>query len=104
MEARLALMSFAPGLGAPPAEATAMAGGKGASLSSMAAAGLPVPPGVIICTSAFEWFLEYHGTDRVIAEIARSLDVDDEQALAAAADRIRTPILENTIPPDIDEA
>ena len=38
-----------------------MAGGKGASLARMAAAGLPVPRGFVVCTSAFQSFLETHG-------------------------------------------
>jgi pyruvate,water dikinase len=99
-----ALMSFAPGIGAIEGDATGIAGGKGACLSSMAAAGLPVPPGFILCTSAFEAFLLKHGADAAIADVAASLDVDDEQALAAESERIRSLILSSPIPVEIEEA
>ncbi len=42
------------------ATSTPLAGGKGASLSRMAAAGLPVPPGFVVCAAAFVAFLERH--------------------------------------------
>jgi phosphoenolpyruvate synthase/pyruvate phosphate dikinase len=38
--------------------ASAIAGGQGASLSRIAAVGLPVPPGFIVCSAAFRIFLE----------------------------------------------
>lgn len=39
------------------ASETDFAGGKGASLSRMATAGLPVPPGFVVCAGAFQEFL-----------------------------------------------
>src|ERR1035438_6566099 len=39
------------------ASETDCAGGKGASLSRMTTAGLPVPPGFVVCAGAFQEFL-----------------------------------------------
>ena len=36
----------------------ALAGGKGASLGEMTQAGIPVPPGYVILSDAFERFIE----------------------------------------------
>ena len=47
-----------------PPDSTAIAGGKGASLSRMAAAGLPVPPGFVIAAGAFQDFLDSCGGAR----------------------------------------
>src|SRR4051812_2294739 len=104
MDGRLALTLFAPGLDMLPADATAAAGGKGASLARMTAAGLPVPPGFVVCTNAFQTFLEHCGADTAIAGLAETLDVADEEPLAGGAGRIRTLIPGNPIPAVIEEA
>jgi len=49
-----------------------LAGGKGANLGEMAAASLPVPPGFVVLSSAFERFLEESDIDvEVDAELDR---------------------------------
>ncbi len=58
-----------------PPESTAIAGGKGASLSRMAAAGLPVPPGFVMAADAFHEFLESCGGSELIARLTDNLDV-----------------------------
>ncbi len=48
----------------PPADVSAhlsQVGGKGASLARMAAAGLPVPPGFHVTTTAYRRFVEENG-------------------------------------------
>ncbi|MDI6694624.1 MAG: PEP/pyruvate-binding domain-containing protein [Anaerolineales bacterium] len=70
-----------------------IAGGKGASLSDMARAGLPVPPGFVICTGAFEQFLR---ESRLAGEIERrmqGLNVEDSAMLERLAEEI-TQIIE----------
>ena len=47
---------------APPEEARARLGGKGASLDAMTRAGFPVPPGFTITTAACRWFFEHDQT------------------------------------------
>ena len=43
---------------------TAIAGGKGASLGEMTQAGIPVPPGFVVLTKAFEAYIEETGIPR----------------------------------------
>lgn len=68
---------------------TAAAGGKGANLSRMARAGLPVPPGFVVCAPAFAAFIEDSGVNGVIAGAVAGLDVYDDEALERAAEVIR---------------
>lgn len=39
------------------------AGGKGANLGEMTKAGIPVPPGAVLCTQAYERFIAFHKID-----------------------------------------
>ena len=87
-----------------PAGATAIAGGKGASLSRMAAAGLPVPPGFVVAAGAFHVFLESCGGAALIARLTDDLDVHDTQAVERAADSIRTIIRSTPMPRDLADA
>ena len=80
-----------------------MAGGKGASLARMAAAGLPVPRGFVVCTSAFQSFLETHGGTRLVLELTGDLDVHDSTALDAVANRLRALITGSPLPKDLRE-
>lgn len=67
----------------------ALAGGKGANLGELAAAGLPVPPAFVDTAEAF---LDAVDRARVRAELNETLavtDVDDPGALAAGATRQR---------------
>ena len=76
-----------------PADSRAIAGGKGASLSRMAAAGLPVPPGFVVAADAFRECLESCGGAAVIANLTKDLNVDDTRAVEHAAESIRTMIV-----------
>ena len=66
-----------------PPESTAIAGGKGASLSRMAVAGLPVPPGFVIAAGAFQDVLDSCGGLTLI-EAHDELDVDARRGRARA--------------------
>lgn len=78
-------------------------GGKGASLVTMTAAGMPVPPGFVITTSAFDRFI---GTSLVeqINELLAGLDADDVAAVDEISAKIRDLILECPVPEDVREA
>jgi pyruvate,water dikinase len=67
---------------------TAAAGGKGASLSDMASAGMPVPPGFVICTESFRQFLQSSGLDQKILTALVDLDVEDNARLEHTAQEI----------------
>ena len=66
-----------------------LAGGKGANLAVLTRAGLPVPPGIVVTTSAYCRFVADHGLDaRITRELA---DVGEgPDAVAAASARLRT--------------
>jgi pyruvate,water dikinase len=65
---------------ADPAATLERAGGKGASLARMAAAGLPVPPGFHVTTDAYR-----HFADGLRDQILRAVDTDRPEV---AADKI----------------
>jgi pyruvate,water dikinase len=87
-----------------PPESTAIAGGKGASLSRMAAAGLPVPPGFVVAAGAFHDFLESGGADAYIAQLTNDLDVDDRHAVERVAESIQDRIVSTPLPLHLAEA
>lgn len=69
---------------------TPLAGGKGANLGDMAQAGLPVPPGFVICAPAYRHVVERCGLEAQIAEILSTLDRTDTKQLREAEQRIRS--------------
>src|SRR5215510_2831831 len=81
-----------------PPHAVARAGGKGASLGDMARAALPVPPAFVVCTEAFDSFLQDHDGRNVIHRALHGLNVQNESQLGAAADYIHGFILSQKIP------
>ena len=84
-----------------PPDAASIAGGKGASLSRMASAGLPVPAGFVVTADAFRGFLDSCGGVSVITRVTETLDTHDSAALAAASERIRDLILATPLPADM---
>ncbi len=81
-----------------PPHGVALAGGKGASLGDMTRAGLPVPPGFVVCADAFRSFLEAHGGLQAIQHIVGGLDVHDEVELARVEKDVHNLILSKTLP------
>jgi pyruvate,water dikinase len=81
-----------------PADATAIAGGKGASLGRLSAAGFPVPPGFVVCAPAFRDFLEESRALEEVIRLTANLDVHDDRALEAASEGLRSAILTNPLP------
>ena len=87
-----------------PPESTAIAGGKGASLSRMAVAGLPVPPGFVIAAGALQDVLDSCGGRTLIETLTANLDVDDARAVQHAADSIRRMIVSTPVPAPLADA
>jgi pyruvate,water dikinase len=81
-----------------PADAVAAAGGKGASLCRMSAAGLPVPPGFVVCATAFETYFEQCGGAKLARELVGTLNVSSDPALEEASRKLRGIILEHPLP------
>ena len=82
----------------------AWAGGKGANLGELTAAGLPVPGGFVVGAPAYAAFCEATGLRGRIAGVLASVDVDDPEGLAAASLRVRALVDAEPLPEWIDEA
>ena len=80
------------------------AGGKGANLGELTAAGLPVPEGFVVGAPTYARFVDETGLRESIAERLRDLDVDDTAALEAAAHEVRAMIETQAVPDAIRRA
>jgi pyruvate, water dikinase len=81
--------------------ATAIAGGKGASLSDMVRAALPVPPGFVVTTSAFASFLADTGLQSQIAALLQDIDTNDNAALERVSAQIESLVTGATLPEEL---
>ncbi|WP_417218502.1 PEP/pyruvate-binding domain-containing protein [Arthrobacter sp.] len=79
-------------------------GGKGASLVTMTAAGMPVPPGFVVTTDQFNLFMESTGIAGKITEHLSGIDPDDVAAVDAISARIREAICSRPVPEEAREA
>jgi pyruvate,water dikinase len=79
-------------------------GGKGANLGELTAAGLPVPDGFVVGAPAYASFCDANGLRRRIEERLGEVDVDDTEALAAAAAEVRTMVEAEPIPARVERA
>jgi len=89
--------------GDPACADVQLAGGKGASLSRMASAGLPVPPGFVVSATAFARFLDAHGVTGRILEALELVDPASRPSLEAASREIKAMIRSLEVPPEIAE-
>jgi pyruvate,water dikinase len=74
------------------------AGGKGASLGEMMSAGIPVPDGFVVCSEAFEHFMNQNGLGVQIDDILAATNFDDVQEVDVVSEKIRNLILNNEVP------
>jgi len=79
----------------------ALAGGKGASLGEMTRAGIPVPPGFVILSSAFEKFLEETDLNIEIEAVLGSVNHKEIHIVENAAEKIKALIFAAEMPRDI---
>lgn len=77
-----------------------LAGGKGANLGAMLQAGLPVPPGFVVLTSAYRLFVQRAGIQAEIERLARGVDPERQEDLEAASARIRSLFQQHPVPPE----
>ena len=75
-----------------------IAGGKGANLGEMTAAGIPVPPGFIVTANAYFDFLEKANLSDSIAQLLEQLDSNDNKELNRIAFEVKKLILDSTVP------
>jgi cytochrome P450 len=77
-------------------------GGKAASLASMTAAGLPVPPGFVVTTAAFD--ATRAGVRDAVADALAGLDATDTAALDRTSAHVRGLIEGAPLPPAVEAA
>ena len=78
-----------------------IAGGKGASLGEMTNAKIPVPPGFVILSNAFEYFLKENNLHLKIQTILKKVNHEDIKKVEKASKEIETMILAGKIPKDL---
>ncbi|MEV0067935.1 MULTISPECIES: phosphoenolpyruvate synthase [unclassified Amycolatopsis] len=83
-----------------------VAGGKGANLGELIAAGFPVPPGFVITRDGYRAALETAGVRAEIADVhAKALtNVDDAAALAETCERLRVLVRSAGLTTELAEA
>lgn len=72
----------------------AVAGGKGASLGEMTQVGIPVPPGFVILSSAFEKFIGETGLNVEIDSILHTVNHHEMHTIENASEKIQSLILQ----------
>src|SRR5262245_52505189 len=82
----------------------ALAGGKGANLGESLRAGLPVPPGFVITTTAYRYFVAANSLQSEVECLAQAASPDDTVALARAADTISAFFAKAIVPPEVATA
>jgi pyruvate,water dikinase len=78
-----------------------LVGGKGANLGEMTNAGIPVPPGFIVTSTAYFVFLQKTKLTGKIRQLLEPLDVNDSKQLQKIAAQVRQIISDAPMPPDI---
>jgi rifampicin phosphotransferase len=81
-----------------------LVGGKGANLGEMTAAGLLVPPGFVLTTDAYGAFVQKHGLQEQIVQIASHARAGNLPSIEEAADAIQRLFLDAEIPDDVAES
>ncbi|MGO4596309.1 PEP/pyruvate-binding domain-containing protein [Terrabacter sp. 2RAF25] len=77
-------------------------GGKCASLVTMTAAGMPVPPGFAVTTLAYDRFVDAAGIATEIAHKLAALSPDDVSAVDSVSASIRDAICSRPVPPEVN--
>jgi len=75
-----------------------IAGGKGASLGEMTNAGIPVPPGFVILSSSFEYYLSENDLTQEIDAILKKINHKEMEQVERASEDIGAMILEGKMP------
>jgi pyruvate,water dikinase len=79
-------------------------GGKGGSLGELTRAGIAVPPGFVVTTSAFEQFLEALEARAPVRARVEALDPSDLEAAVALSEELRRRVMEEPVPEAVGQA
>lgn len=78
-----------------------VAGGKGANLGEMTTAGFPVPAGFVLTTAAYNTFVQAHGLQQQIVDLANTVSTDEAQSSETASKNIKQLFLSREMPDEI---
>lgn len=79
-------------------------GGKGGSLGELTRAGIAVPPGFVVTTSAFEQFLETLEAREPVRSKVAALDPNDLGAATRLSEELRRRVIEEPMPEAVEQA
>jgi pyruvate, water dikinase len=78
-------------------------GGKGGSLGELQRGGLPVPPGFVVTTSAFEQCLDAVERAAPVRTTVAALAAQDLPAIQAISETLRNRVVQTDLPPELIE-
>ncbi len=81
-----------------------VAGGKGANLGELTAAGLPVPGGFVVTGQAYLEALDAAGSRQRLLDVVSSADIESTRALQLASDELRVTVKKAGVPDAIRDA
>jgi pyruvate,water dikinase len=82
-------------------EDLAFVGGKGANLGEMTSFGIPVPPGFVVTSQAYYYFLEFNNLKPEITQILKITDKNDPHSYAVASEKIKKLVMKGKVPKDL---
>ena len=80
-----------------------IAGGKGANLSEIYNLKIPVPPGFVITTIAYDYFIDKAGIKEKIHELLGKINYEDTKQLDEITKEIRALIVSSEVPKEMEE-
>jgi pyruvate, water dikinase len=81
-----------------------LVGGKASKLGELVRQGLPIPPGFVLTTEAYQSFVDRTALKTEIPAALASIDVDKAETVEAASKRIRAAFEAAEFPPDLKMA
>lgn len=79
----------------------ALVGGKGANLGEMTKAGFPVPPGFVVSSEAYFYFLKENSLELPLKKILLQTNFDDPHSFVVVSEKIKKEILGGKMPQDL---
>ena len=80
-----------------------LAGNKAANLAELTQAGLPVPPGFVITTGAFRYFMEHTGLAGQLRQALMLMDGSGLSEVEAFSRMVQKKVMAAPLPPDLAE-
>jgi pyruvate, water dikinase len=81
-----------------------IAGGKAANLGELTSAGFEVPPGFVLTTEVYDYFLKHNDLEEILSTVLATLDVSSDVALQEASSNIRKAFEQGEVPKDLEDA